>query len=466
MNKKLGMFSFYTITSAMVMSVYVYPTFATAGLGLVFFLAVSGLLWFIPTALCSAEMASVDAFDKGGIFIWVKQTLGEKWAFIAVFFQWFQVTIGFVSMLYFIVGMLSVALDLPILNDNIWAKLTTMIIIFWIVSLAQFLGNKITAIISKIGFLFGVLMPVIVLAILTIMYIQSDGTIHIDLSLQELVPDFNSMNSLVVFVSFILAYLGIEASANEIHNLKDSSKSYPRVIIIFCITSILINMIAGLSIAILVPLDQINLSTGIIQAFQTAVNTLIPDYGFIVTIIGIIMTLSTIAKISTWIVAPSEGLYESAKLGLLPQFFLKENKNKIPVNIVLMQSVIATIWVVVLTLTSTHGNLAFLLSLALTVITYLMAYLLMYLAYFKLVLKHASFTRGYEAFTTKSKKMILGGIGFITTVFAFVLSFYPPDNYGREDQIIYLLVLVVSFVVISLLPIIIYRKMRGNTNEK
>ncbi|MSM84369.1 hypothetical protein GKG15_20240 [Escherichia coli] len=72
--KQLTLLGFFAITASMVMAVYEYPTFATSGFSLVFFLLLGGILWFIPVGLCAAEMATVDglrgwqvpAFTLGG----------------------------------------------------------------------------------------------------------------------------------------------------------------------------------------------------------------------------------------------------------------------------------------------------------------------------------------------------------------------------------------------------------------
>lgn len=56
----LSFFGFFAITASMVMTVYEYPTFASSGMNLVFFLVVGGVLWFLPVAMCAAEMATVD----------------------------------------------------------------------------------------------------------------------------------------------------------------------------------------------------------------------------------------------------------------------------------------------------------------------------------------------------------------------------------------------------------------------
>lgn len=62
--KKLTFFGFLAMTISMVVSLYEYPTFATSGFSLVFFLLLGGLLWFIPVALCAAEMATVKGWEK------------------------------------------------------------------------------------------------------------------------------------------------------------------------------------------------------------------------------------------------------------------------------------------------------------------------------------------------------------------------------------------------------------------
>ncbi|MCW2257197.1 hypothetical protein M2263_003288 [Providencia alcalifaciens] len=58
--KQMTLLGFFAITASMVMAVSEYPTFATSGFSLVFFLLLGGLLWFIPVALCAAEMATVE----------------------------------------------------------------------------------------------------------------------------------------------------------------------------------------------------------------------------------------------------------------------------------------------------------------------------------------------------------------------------------------------------------------------
>lgn len=95
------------MTASMVMTVYAYPNFASSGLHLIFFLILGGVFWFLPVALVAAEMATVKGWENGGIFAWVGNTLGKRWGFSALFYQWFQITVGFVTMAFFVLAAIS-----------------------------------------------------------------------------------------------------------------------------------------------------------------------------------------------------------------------------------------------------------------------------------------------------------------------------------------------------------------------
>ena len=86
--KKLTGFGFFAMTASMVMTVYEFPSLATAKFACVFFALIGGIFWFLPTALISAEMASVEGWSEGGVFGWVGNALhSERLGFMALFFQ-------------------------------------------------------------------------------------------------------------------------------------------------------------------------------------------------------------------------------------------------------------------------------------------------------------------------------------------------------------------------------------------
>lgn len=454
--KKLSLISFFVITASMVMTVYEYPTFATSKMNLVFYLLVGGGLWFIPVALCSAEMATVEGWEKGGLYTWVSNTLGRKWGFAAIFFQWFQITVGFVTMIYFILGALSYALDWPDLNTNVWLKLIGTLVIFWLITISQFGGTKNTAKIAKVGFFIGILGTGVLLFVLSIIYIAQGNPLKVSFGADAWIPNFTEVNTLVVFVSFILAYAGIESSASHVKDIENPGKNYPKAILMLVILTILLDTLGGVTVAATIPQDHLSLNTGVIQAYSF----LIHYFGgreWLVRVIAVIICLGVIAEIATWVVGPSTAMLEAAKNGLLPRKMKKVNKHNVPINIVLIQGVVVSIWATVLTLGGGGANLSFFVAMALTVCIYLVAYVLLFLSYIKLVRKKDNLTRSYQIPGGKRVKICVAITGLLVSVFAFFISFFPPNDVGYGKGGAYLSILVISWLIILFIPFLIYK---------
>ncbi|VFS54551.1 Extreme acid sensitivity protein [Moellerella wisconsensis] len=244
--KQLSLLGFFAITASMVMAVYEYPTFATSGFSLVFFLFLGGLLWFIPVGLCAAEMATVEGWEEGGVFTWVSNTLGEKWGFAAISFGYLQIAIGFIPMLYFVLGALSYILNWPALNQDPITKTIAGLVILWVLAITQFSGTKYTARIAKIGFFAGILLPAIILVILAINYLFSGAPLAIEMNASTFFPDFTQIGTLVVFVAFILSYMGVEASATHVNEMKNPGRDYPLAMLMLMIAAICLSSIGGL----------------------------------------------------------------------------------------------------------------------------------------------------------------------------------------------------------------------------
>ena len=463
--KKLTLFGFFAMTASMVMTVYEYPTFASSGFHLVFFLIIGGLLWFVPVALCAAEMATVDGWEEGGIFAWVGNTLGERWGFAAIFFQWFQITVGFVTMIYFILGALSYLLNWPALNSNPLIKFIGVMIIFWFLTFSQFGGTRNTAKIAKAGFVFGVLLPAVILFLLAIIYVVKGNPIHVAISAKALIPDFSKVNTLVIFVSFILAYMGVEASASHVNKLQNPKRNYPLAMFILVALAIVLNTVGGLTVASVIPENQLSLSAGVVQTFhQLVLINFGSRYDWITKIIALLLAVGVMAEVSAWVVGPSEGMYVAAKKGILPKKLAETNNHNVPIPLVLVQGVIVTIWAAVLTFGGGGNNVSFLTAVSLTVVIYLVGYLLFFLAYFNLLFKHKDLKRAYNVPGGQVFKFIVALLGILTSIGALIISFFPPSQLTGNSVSEYLLILSISFIVTILIPIIIY-SLRHNWNS-
>lgn len=454
--KSLTLFGFFAMTASMVMAVYEYPTFATSKLHLVFYLLLGGFLWFIPVALCAAEMATVDGWEKGGVFTWTGKNLGKKYGFANLFFEFFEITVGFVTMIYFILGALSYVFDWPALNSNPMIKFIGVLVIFWILALSQFGGTKYTAKIAKIGFIVGILLPAAILIILALVYIIQGNPIYIS-SKDTFVPDFTKVNTLVVFVSFILSYMGVEASATHANEMDNPKKEYPLAMLLLVIVAIVVSTLGGLAIAAVIPQDQINLSAGVVQTFAVLLGNFTANNTILVKIIALLLAFGVIAEVSSWVVGPTRGMIIAAEEGAIPKSWAKTNEHDVPVYLVIAQGIIVSIWDAVLTFGAGGSNLSFLAAMSLTVVIYLSGYILFFVGYIKAILGEG-LNGAYQMPGGKPVKIIVAIIGLATSIFAFFISFVPPTSIAGNavQSHEYMWMLIISYVISLILPFAIY----------
>ena len=480
LNKKkavhqLGVFGFFAMTATMVMTVYEYPSFASSGFKLVFFLVVGGLLWFLPVSLCAAEMATVEGWEKGGIYSWVGNTLGQRWGFSALFFQWFQITVGFVTMCFFILAALAYVFNVDALYKNPLAMFIGVAVIVWVLTFAQLGGTKYTEKISKIGLIGGIAVPILILNIGLVAYFMTGGKSQIDLSVKSLVPDFSDVKTLVIFASFILAYMGVEASASHVHELKEPNKMYPEVMIMLTVLTICLDAVGGLAVATTLPAKTLNgnLSYGVIETFENIyVNHFGEQYRWIVFVVALLLALGVFAEISAWIVGPSKALLEAAYDGILPTRFEETNKNGVSVFTIMLQAVIVTIWDAVLCGSialagGSDSSVGYLTAIGLTVVIYLAAYVLFFLGYFVLILRKGDMKREFHIPGGRAVKIVVAAVGLFMTVVTLVISFFPSSKLTAADNRVYQIVLIVCFIISMSAPLIIYsNRHRWSSNGK
>ena len=461
--KTLGFFGFFAITASMVMTVYAYPNFASSGMHLIFFLILGGVFWFLPVALCAAEMATVKGWQSGGIFAWVGNTLGKRWGFAALFYQWFQITVGFVTMAFFVLAAISYLVGWDALYNNPLVMFIGVAIIVWALTLTQLGGTKLTARIAKIGFFGGVLVPAVILLVGLIAYLATGGVSQIDLATASYIPDFTKTGTLVIFASFILAFAGVEASASHVNELKNPGRTYPMVMIVLCILTIVLDTLGGMAVAMTIPLETLegNMSDGVIAAFAAIFDAHF-HAGWLVYVVAFLLAAGVLAEISSWIVGPSRALLATAEDGIIPKSFAKTNKHGVSVKTVVIQGIIVTIWDAVLCGSmalsgGSSSSVAYLTAVGLTVVIYLVGYVLFFLAYFVLALKRKDLPRVFNVFGHSTVgKCIMAGIGLAVTLFALVISFFPSSELSAQANVVYVITLVVCWAVSVAIPFVIY----------
>ncbi|MFP1483505.1 amino acid permease [Escherichia coli] len=125
-------------------------------------------------------MATVDGWEEGGVFAWVSNTWGRDGDLQRSHLAILQIAIGFIPMLYFVLGALYI-LKWPALNEDPITKTIAALIILWALALTQFGGTKYTARIAKVCFFAGILLPAFILIALAAIYLHSGAPVAIEM---------------------------------------------------------------------------------------------------------------------------------------------------------------------------------------------------------------------------------------------------------------------------------------------
>jgi amino acid transporter len=438
------------ITSALFLTLRNVPMMTEVGMQMIFFNVIAAFAFLIPAALVSAELAT--AWPHSGVYYWVSTAISPKFGFVAVWLQWAQSMFGMTSILAYIAATMAYLFN-PELAKNKYFIFGVIVIIYWLVSLLNLLGPKLSGMISKVCVVSGVFIPIIALIVLGIIYAINGNTIHLDYSIstQSLFPSIGDSKNLIMLLSFVFGFVGIEVSASYAREIKNVRRNFPIAIFVSAILGFSLTLAAGFSLSFVLPIKNLDLVAGAVQGF--AVLSKVFNIPWLIPLSASLIVFGAIGQISTWVVGPLKGLHEAADEGMLPKFFTKVNSRGVPINLIVSQAIILSfVGTFILILKSV--DIAFIILTSIAVLLYSIMYVMMFISVIKLRYTHPNTPRPYKIPGGKIGVWVVAGIGFITVLSCFFIGFIPSGI----PVIIYELIMIISVGLIVLIPIIIFRK--------
>jgi len=135
------------------------------------------------------------------------------------------------------------------------------------------------------------------------------------------------------------------------------------------------------------------------------------------------LAFGVLGQVSVIVAGPSTGLLAVGKAGYLPKFFQGTNKNGIQVPILVFQGVIVSILALALTVLPSVQSAYQILGQMATIIILVM-YVVMYTAALRLRHTQPNKPRPFRV----PALWLVGSVGVIAAVAAFILSFVPPQQ--------------------------------------
>ena len=132
------------------------PTMAVYGLAAVFLYVLPAIVFLIPTALVSAELASG---WPGGIYRWVTEGISPRMGFTAAWHQYAMTLFYYPTLLSFVASTLAYVIAPDLASSGVWTAVV-IITVYWLGVMVTLRGGiGVIAKLASSGVLIGTLIP-------------------------------------------------------------------------------------------------------------------------------------------------------------------------------------------------------------------------------------------------------------------------------------------------------------------
>ena len=426
------------------------PATALFGEKLIFFFIFSAIVFLIPTALVSAELAATWSKEKG-IYHWVKLAFGERFAFLTIWLQWINTMIWFPTILSCLAGAIAYLID-PALAQSKLYLVSVNLTVFWSLTIINMRGIHLSARFATVCALIGMLIPMILISFLGVIWVMLGKPAHVHLTLANSLPHFGGNQDWVALTAIMTAFLGMELAAVHVNDIRNPQKTYPKAML-YSVILILVTMIMGsLAIAFVMPRNQINLVAGTVQAFQEFFTAY--HLTALTPIVIVMIIIGTAGQMVNWIVSPAKGLLQAAKDGYLPEVFRRENKHGVANVILLTQAILVSFLCLgFLLMPSINGSYWLLTDLSTQV--YMIMYVLLFVTALRLKYAYPDQVRPFAVPGGKFGLWLITLLGLIGCGITIFVGFFPPSGIDVGGKMHYEIVFTLGMVAM-IAPVLLF----------
>jgi putative glutamate/gamma-aminobutyrate antiporter len=461
-------FGISMMTCACVLSLRGLPVMAKEELTMFFYIGFSTLLFLIPVSLVSAELGGAFGNRPGGVYTWVGEAFNKKTGFVAIWLEWAQTIVLYPTVLGFASGAFAYAIGRPDLATNgIFVGLFS-IAIYWVATFIVFRGASVIQKVTSYGFILGTVIPGLLIIGFGATWLFMGENIafmhpnpeEVNIAMDvdgkaepRILPYFRNITDVAFLAGIVLLFSGVESQAVHANELKNPATQFPKAMLLAALIIFTIFTLGALSVGAVVPGDEINVQSGLMQAFYRIFKEFHLEW--LTYVAGLLVTFGAIASVLSWLSGPSKGLLVTAKDKLLPDIMSKTNNKGIQSGILYLQGIVVTI-LASLYIFMKDVNVAFFLLTVLTVGLYLIMYMLMYAAAIRLKYTQPNLPRSYKIPGGNTGMYVVAGIGFLAVLFSFVLAFVPPSQLPIGSPATYVGMVLSGTVFFTGIPFLIF----------
>lgn len=445
--KALGFFQLVMINVIAVDSIRTLTFSAVYGFSLLFFYLVTALVFFIPTALVSAELGTGWP-NRGGIYVWVREAFGKKWSLVAIWLNWIYNVIWYPTIMALIAGTIAYFFDPGLASNRLYMCGSTLVL-FWLATWINCHGMKASSVFSTIGALLGTLLPMVLIAVLGIIWVVQEKPMQVAFTWDQFIPGGKQTDNLAFLTNVFFGLLGLEMAATHAAEMRNPKRDYPRSVFTAAIIILTTIVLGSLAISIVVPNHDLSLATGVMQAFKVFTDTY--QIPWLLPLIAGCIVLGGLSAVGAWIIGPTKGLLVASQDGSLPKFLSPINAKGVPVRILILQAIIVSVLCLVFILLPTVNSSYWILSV-MTAQLALIVYLSLFASAIKLHYHKPHVQRSFRIPGKKWGMWTASTLGILSCLAVIAFGFFPPAQIPWQNVFAYESILVAGMVLCCAIP--------------
>lgn len=409
---------------------------------------ISVILFFIPYGLVTAELGSSWP-EEGGIYVWVKEAMGDFWGTLVSWFYWINVAYWMPSVFVLFSGILA-SVFFPGLS-NFWQAVIG-IILTWITVAIGIADINVGKWFPNVG---GVIKTFLLLFLgfIGIKYALTHGPAN---SFAAGNWSISWSTTLAFAPVIVYNYMGFELMSSASHEMENPQKDVPKAILIGGIIIAFVYIFSTFGILSALPVEDVNIVTGVTDAFQMMiVDAFGESANWLYYALSVLVLYTFLANMITWSIGGNRviaatGLDEKAPAVLGH----KHEKYGTPDYAYYIMGVISTVLIIGNYIGVQDVQNVFWALFALSSIVFLLPYLFMFPVIIILRKKYPDKERPFTVPGGRLGLWLSAILGEFFILLACIFFFLPPE--GTESIFRYEVQLIGGTIITALIGIYLY----------
>jgi amino acid transporter len=411
----------------------------------------ANLCFFLPSALAVIDLTTRYP-DEGGIYVWTKRAFGDLHGFICGWCYWTNNLIYFPTLLLFTIGNLLFVGGTRFagLEKNGVFMAAASLVLFWIAVLVNVRGLRYGRWVNSLG-AYGTWIPAMLLIGLGAWSLlrSQPATPFVAGGFRPVLE----LGTVAFFAQICFAFSGFELGAVLSGEIVNPRRDVPLAILISGAVITVIYVLGTGALLLALPQKEIGFLSGVAYAIAAVQERM--GLELLAGLCALLIALGGIGQVSAWIAGSSRIPFLAGLDRFLPESFGRLHpRHATPHVAILWMGVISSL-LVIMSLAGGPVREAYFVLVNFTIVVYFIPYLYLFASLVRL----ASGPPPPGSIPIPGGRpmiLLVSAVGFLTTLFACVFAFVPPQ--GTENVIAYEAQLLGGCVLLVLAGWRLYRR--------